>query len=194
MKSIRAVMVLECFLALGCTLTKYDAKKPQMFEENLEALRERYEGIKINETTWGELEASGFRFGDSNIRIVPGADAVRVIFGENVFQGVVRSPEQLDAFLKEFSAYKLIIIPHKDLNELTDRFYFSTKETWTKGHDIKFLLVFKDSTVVYKAKDVTFVDEYQLRSAFGQGILDLLGLVRDTAKPIEIPNNPVKKL
>lgn len=185
--------ILMCFSFLGCTLTKYDSKKPKMFDENFEAMRQEYDEIKIGEATWGKLEASGFKFGDSNVRIVPGADAVRVIFGENVFQGVVRNPEQLDAFLKEFSGYRLVIIPHKDLTEHTDRFYFSTKETDIKGHDIKFLLIFKGETVVYKAKDVTFVDEYQMRSAFGQGILDLLGLVRDTAKPIEIPNNPVKK-
>lgn len=176
--------VLLCFLATpACTLTRHSEAKPHMFldkehpEAQLASLDAQYESVVVGKTTWADLGEAGFQFGDSNVRIVSGAEAVKIIFGENVFQGLVRNPDQLDVFLSEFNPYRLVLIPHKDVSEKSDLIYFSEMASHRFGHDIKFTIVLKDDLVVYKTKSIEHMDEHELEKAFGLGFLRFLGLV-----------------
>ncbi len=169
----------------GCTLTTREQKLPKMFADNLATLTARYDQIAVGVTTWSAIERIGFSFRDSNAIIRPGAEAIKVVFGENAFQGSITSPEKIDALLREANPFKLVVIPHKDITVLSDRFYFSEKESFRTGHDVRFVLVFKDDLVVYKARESQFFDEYALRKAFGQGIVDLLTFTREAT---DFPN------
>lgn len=175
---IKGRFVLLCFLATpSCTLTRHSEVKPHMFDGALGELTKHYEAIQVGKTTWPDLEAAGFRFGDSNVKIVSGAEAVKMIFGDNVFQGLVRNPDQLDAFLSGFNPYRLVVIPHEDVTEKSDLIYFSSRAAHRYGHNIKFLVVLKDDMVVYKTESLEHLDENELERAFGLGLLRLLGLV-----------------
>ena len=109
-----------------------------------------------------------------------------MIFGSNVFQGAVDSPEDIDKLLAELNQYNLIIFPHKDVAQYEDRFYFSRKETHEKGITVNVFIVLKNNQVVYCAKDIEKIDRHQAEKAFAEGVLKLLGKISDGRKAVDI--------
>ena len=113
-----------------------------------------------------------------------GAKAIKFIFGENVFQGAARSAQEVHNLLG-LDRYRAVIIPHKDLAAKRDRIYFTSKETLSWGYDASFVILFRDGVVVYHTADIENVDRYQLAKAWGQGVLEFIGLAREATN---LPN------
>ena len=194
MKTNGRFAILLCFFVLSCRFTDKDVTRPKtMFDGDLDRFRGAYDRIESGKTTWGELVQNGFRFDDSNLLIFVGAKAIKFIFGEEVFQGAARTEEQLQGLLG-LDRYRAVIIPHKDLTVKRDRIYFTHKETFSWGHDARFVILFRDGVVVYHTADIENIDRYQLAKAWGQGVLEFIGLAREaTNLPNPKPPDALKR-
>lgn len=181
----RCFEVLLCFIIFGCTFTEKSVNKPKMFDGDFEKLKALYEKIRPDFTTWQQLVQMGFAFEDSNIEVFAGARAFKFIFGEDVFQGAARARGELDQLLDQLNLYRAVIIPHRDIKVVRDRIYFTSRETFSQGHDARFILLFQGEMVRYKTHDIENVDKYELAKAWGQGVLDFIGLAREATK---LPN------
>ena len=184
----RLLMLFFCLLIAGCRFTDKDITKPKMFGGDFEALKQAFERIEDQKTTWQDLVEWGFDFNDSNIEDVDGPDAIRFVFPDTVFQGAVKSGEQLEALIQDLDRYRVVAIPHVDLTERRDRIYFTSRETVTVGHDARFTILFEDGVVKYHTKKIRSADRYRLAKAWGQGVLEFIGLARDATN---LPNPKV---
>jgi len=183
---MRVAFVCFVLLFAGCTITRTNNVTSGLFDDDPEVLLEKYKLIIPYQTSVSGLKEIGFDLNAPNVKQVPGAEAIKLIFGSNVFQGAVDSPEDIDKLLAELNQYNLIIFPHKDVAQYEDRFYFSRKETHEKGITVNIFIVLKNNQVVYCAKDIEKIDRHQAEKAFAEGVLKLLGKLSDGRDAVDI--------
>ncbi len=181
-------VALACLVLslIGCTITRTNNVAMGLFNNDPKVMIEKYKLIVPYQTSANGLKEIGFDLDAPNVKQVPGAEAIKLIFGSNVFQGAVDSPEDIDKLLAELNQYNLIIFPHKDVNSYEDRFYFSRKETHEEGIMINVFIVLKNNQVVYCAKDIERIDRHQAEKAFAEGVIKLLSKASDSRKAIDI--------
>lgn len=182
---MRIMLVCVIIMLAGCTITRTNNATTGLFDNDPEAMLEKYKLIIPYQTSAAGLKEIGFDVNAKNVKQVPGAEAIKLIFGSNVFQGAVDSPDDIDKLLAELNQYNLVIFPHRDVNNYEDRFYFSKKETYEKGVAINVFIVLKNNQVVYCAKDIERIDRYQAEKAFAEGIIKLLSKASDSRKAVD---------
>lgn len=187
---MRFVILSLCVFSLfGCTITRTDNTTSGLFNNDPEIMLEKYKLIVPYQTSADGLKAIGFDLNAPNVKQVPGAEAIKLIFGSNIFQGAVGSPGDIDKLLAELNQYNLIIFPHRDVNNYEDRFYFSRKDTYEKGITINVFIVLKNNQVVYCAKDIERIDKHQAEKAFAEGLIRLLSKASDGRKAVDVNKN-----
>ncbi len=144
--------------------TKVDRVKLELFDGNREKLRTAFQKIEKSKTTENELKEMGFVFDSKNIEVYRGASAFRVLFGPDVFRDGQISV--IERSLPELDRYALIVVPWKDVTEVSSRVYWNKKQTTSVGWDISFTIMLKDGVVVYKSDKAvdynTFKSEFSL--------------------------------
>ncbi|PIR89095.1 MAG: hypothetical protein COU07_02600 [Candidatus Harrisonbacteria bacterium CG10_big_fil_rev_8_21_14_0_10_40_38] len=181
--------LIAVFSVCSCTVTDHERKFPKSCEGDLDAIKDRFSLVKNGETTEEDLRALGFVFEDDNIRTIPGPGAMKTLFSNEAFQGLLGGlGKAINSDLwGEYSSLRLIIIPHKDITTTEDIIYINHKLSTRIGHNFRFILVFKDDVVIYHDSDGTFFDESRDKSAFLLGLWTLLGITRDNFEWPPIP-------
>ena len=174
----------------GCTATDHERKLPKSCKGDLDAIKEKFSEIQNGKTTQDDLESLGFVFEDDNIRTIPGPGAMKTLFSNEAFQGVLSDVRALldNNIWEGYNSIRLVIIPHRDIEKTEDIIYINRKKNTRFGHDFRFILVFQNSVVIYHDEDGTFFDENRDKSAFLLGLWTLLGITRDNFEWPEVPS------
>lgn len=172
----RALLILPLLIS-ACTITEISRVNTGLFDGDLKKLSEAYEKVDKMErgkATRADVEAIGFNLGAPNIERIPGPAAFRRIFGDTVFQNALGDPKNAQTLLKEMQQYKAHFVPYKDIATYTDRYYFSTKETLSRGDDLLIMILFKNDTLFYSDYRYVKIDSRESTHAFAQGIIDVI--------------------
>jgi len=176
MKTAALLLVVLC--SVGCSSTGHKTAKTGMFDDNLETLLENFRKVENGKTNLNDLGVMGFNLRAKNIDYFQGVPAFKEIYGQEAFRNF--DPNNLTKMLPEFNRYTLYRVPFKDITTVSDRFYFSTKESLKTGDDVTLSIVtMDDKTVIYHAIQHIRVDEKEVDYAFASGLLivlnDILG-------------------
>ncbi|TSC82438.1 MAG: hypothetical protein G01um101419_594 [Parcubacteria group bacterium Gr01-1014_19] len=189
---IPLLIIFSVFFTSGCTTTKTESVKTGLFGDDVEKLMEAFDLVVQGKTMKEELECIGFIYDSPNVKVLPGADGMREIFGEQCFDTAMRDKNNVEPLLEELSHYEMVIFPLREVIEKEDRFYFSTKDTFTVGRDDELVFVLKDGKVIYKAPRLEKIDRHDSEHAFAEGLLHViekfggsLGKVYDLLKKLK---------
>ena len=180
---IRMVLALAvCVLTAGCVTTDISDTRPGMFKGNFKALSKAYEEVDNmlkaepdRKPTRDFIERStGLNFSAANVERFPGPAAFQRIFGGTIYQGALSDVKNTEALLKEMRHFKAYFITYRYITTETDRYYFSTKDTYKKGDDLLILFIFKDDQLFYNEYKYVRVDTHESTHAFAQGLIDIL--------------------
>lgn len=168
--------------ALGCTTTRISDIRSGILEDDLDrllAVCERIDRMEKGEVNQKDLEAMGIDLGAPNVQIARGLPALKRLFGGTVVPGSANLNEQSGNVGEVFSEYKICIIPYRRIKIVSDRIYFSKKETTVKGHDMTLYMLFKKDVLYYSDYRYVHLDTYNSEYAFAQAIFTLLQAPRE---------------
>ncbi|MDP3901781.1 MAG: hypothetical protein Q8Q37_02305 [bacterium] len=175
------MMIMICLpFITGCTSTNHAITQTGLFDNDLDKMMLAYRQIEYGQTTKVDLENLGFDFEAVNVTHYSGPEAMREIFGDQMFNSVFNNAEsdvvlEMDCMLIDFNRYEMYSVPYVDMVTKSDRFYFSEKKNSRKGVEVHLSLVLKDKTVVYAGDRRVRVDEKGADSAFAAGLFDAVG-------------------
>ncbi len=188
---ILLLIISSVFFTSGCTTTRIESVKTGLFDDDPEKTMAAFRSVVQGATTKEELEQIGFVYDSPNVKVLPGAAGMREIFGEQCFDTAMRDKNNVEPLLEELSHYEMIIFPLKEVIEKEDRFYLSTKDTFTVGRDDELVFVLKDGKVIYKAPRLEKIDRHDSEHAFAEGLFKLVEKFGGTAGKI---NDLLKKV
>lgn len=188
---ILSLVACSLFVGSGCTTTKTEFVRTGLFGDDLQKMMDAFDAIEQGKTTKQELEAAGFIYDSPNVKVLPGAQGMREIFGEQCFDTAMRDKNNVEPLLEELSHYEMVIFPLKEVIEREDRFYFSTQDKFTVGRDDELVFVLKDGKVIYKAPRLEKIDRHESEHAFAEGLFKLVEKFGGTAGKI---NDLLKKV
>lgn len=150
-------------------------RKTGLFNDSLADMMIAYQKIQPDLTTRQDLNEIGFKIDKaSNIEQSVGPDAIRAMFGPNVFQSAGTDKTKIDEFMKSMNDYEMFTVPYRDVITTTDRFYWSRKDMIREGKDAAVIIVLKGEVVIFRGKRYLDIKEKVSDYAFGQGFIDLL--------------------
>ncbi len=166
-------LLLAILISVGCSSTGRKITKTGLFSDNLDILLENFKKVENGKTNLNDFGVMGFNLRARNVDYFQGVPAFKEIYGQEAFRNF--DPNNLTKMLPELNRYTLYRIPFKDINIVSDRFYFSTKETVKTGDDVTLSIVtMDDNTIIYHAIQHIRVDELEVDYAFASGLLVIL--------------------
>ncbi|MEK7192024.1 MAG: hypothetical protein AAB646_00720 [Patescibacteria group bacterium] len=172
-KHILPLAALLCFS--NCTIIREDIRKTGLFGDDLEKMMAAYQEIRPDQTTREDLERIGFKLkGVSNVEQSVGSDAIKAMFGSNVFQSAGTDKAKVDEFMSSMNDYEMFLIPFRDIVTTTDRIYWSRRDMFREGKDAAIIIIFKGNKVIFRGKRSVDIKEKVSDYAFGQGFLELI--------------------
>lgn len=180
---IKSTLIIALFLGVGFRSvrlrTERDVKKAALFAEDRARLLTAFSAIERGKTTLADLVTSGIEPDARNVIRIGGIKAFRELMGAEAFRNI--DPTRLSDHLEEFDKYEMLIIPFKSMVTVSDRIYFSKKDTHIEGWDVNLYIVLKDDLVLYSASESIFKDETMVDKAFMQGVINF---VSEIASPL----------
>ena len=181
---LRGIFLFATVFFFGCTSIRNENRTTGLFEDDLDVLTHKYQEVKVGKTTIRDLERAGWNFRIQNVERAQGAEALRNILGDNLFQGAGSSPEKLENLFSVLVGYESLVVPYISVTKL-DHYRAGRTEHFPKGTEGRIIFLLRDGLVVYKAENLTGVDRSEIDTGFAQGLFDWLerhsGLVKDTA-------------
>lgn len=178
-KSVVAVgLCFTLLMIFGCKAYDYKDINTGLFANDQVAMVKAYDRIQPGVTTRADLEKLGFQLNAPNVDHVPGPAALRLMLGDNYFQAAFRQMEKIDSFLKDLNEYSMVVVPHKNLVEVSDYIYLSERNEKLTGSDANIYLVFKGDTLIYRARSYKEISEVGRNKAFLQGLFPWLKAVK----------------
>lgn len=152
---------------------------------------ENSRNIKDGVTVFDDLKRLGFDPKAENVLIYPGAQGRKYYLGTENVQIVLSHPKQTLEYIEEDSKFLTIVYPLIHTIDLTDRIYFSNKESRTRGSTLQFVIILYNNVVKkHYYVGTENLDKKKVESAFGKGAFEIIKGLSGAASII----SPVKEL
>lgn len=194
-RGLRVAVLLGAVAACGsgCVVMDHDRNVPRGFTD-LESLRSAFNNVKKGQT---KPEVEGVLkcpIEDRNFEIQGGPKALEAWYGgdkQPVYQGILNSPEKVDAFEPK-EEFLFVGIVWRDVVRKYDRIYLNTQTFSEYGEDNQYSIVFKknennDFQVLATRATENHIAKDRERSSLFLIVTDIFGLPQITPNPPSVP-------
>lgn len=168
------VVILAVFLA-GCGINNALREKivtTGIFNDKPDEIKKALSQLRPDMTK-EEVRAAGFKFENKNVQCLQGSQAMQYVVGDVKNTVDLSTIEKLENYAKMVNSFEACIFPHQILKTEKARWFFSDDGGKTKGPELLFVLVFKDSKLL--KTEISYEknrDEVDREKSFGGNILE----------------------